>query len=162
MLFFCPHTQSQVKTEFEDGADIWMANCALIPFALLLALATAFGTAFRNSLASSSLLATWSALLFFQWAVVTTAWLIAINSDQMKENKWDGLPGCGNADGSVGPGFVFATIASMTMLALGILNAMAASSHKHRMERKVMPGPTTTTQRPADQPVQGYRPDIVA
>jgi hypothetical protein len=139
-----------------------MANCALIPFTLLLALATAFGTAFRNSLASTSLLATWSSLLFFEWAVMTTAWLIAISSDQMKENKWDGLPGCGNADAAMGPGFVFATIASITMLALGILNAMAAASHKYRMERKVVPGPTTTTQRPADQQVQGYRPDIVA
>lgn len=159
---------SEVKLEFEDGADIWMANCALIPFALLLALATTFGTAFRTSLGSSALLATWSALLFFQWAVMMTVWLIAISSDQMKENKYDGFPGCGNADGRVGPGFVFAVIATMTMLGLAILNAMAASSHKHRMERKVAPGPVTgsrpvaTSGAPADQPVQGYRPDIVA
>lgn len=161
-----------MKTQFEDGADIWMANCALIPFSLLLALVTAFGTAFRNTLNSTSILSTWSTLLFVQWAVMMTAWLIAISNDQMKENKWDGMPGCGNANARVGPGFVCAIIATATMLGLGILNSMAAASHQRRVKQKVAPGPVdrgamepasvATTGAPADRQVTGYRPDIVA
>ena len=147
-----------------------MAIAALMPCALLLALITFTVTAIP-SLHSTAMLGTWSFVLFFQFVLIFTSWVLVLTSDQMIENKFDGLPGCGNAVGRVGPGFIFGTISSVAALGLCLLNMMAARAFSYsgetkqsttrRVDTQAM-GPVATTEPQADRQVQGYRPDIVA
>lgn len=159
---------NELSSNFKDSREVWMALAALMPFALCLVIITLVLTSFR-AMYTSSTLTTWSLLIWFEFVVTFTAWVMVSTSDFMVENKFDGLPGCGNAFGHVGPGFIFAVLANMTTLALAILNGMAAGAMNYRYQDKTVrriDEPRSTTAAPGtvrdDRQAQGYRPDIVA